>query len=152
MTRTDRILEVALGLAFLAAGAIKVADPADFAVVLSKLGLLPPLLIGAAAILLPWVEIVAGLALLVTRRYRDAAEWLILGLLLIFTVVLAASVVRGTAGSCGCFGDGLPLLNHPAAGLTRNGLLIAAAATLIVRRRKATSPAGPASPASGTGR
>jgi putative oxidoreductase len=148
LNRIDRLLQLALGLAFLAAGILKVLDPAEFAVSLAKLRLLPPFLVGAAAILLPWVEIVAGLALLATRRYRDAATWLILGLLGVFTLVLIASMIRGTAGSCGCFGSGVAFLNRPDVGLIRNLVLLTAAAALVLRPRKPTSGrSGPASPA-----
>ena len=147
MNRTDRILELALGLAFLAAGILKVVEPSEFALTLAKLRLLPSLLVGAAAILLPWVEIVAGVALIATRRYRDAATWLVLGLLTVFTMVLTVGLLRGTAGSCGCFGGGVAFLNRPDVGLVRNLLLIAAAAVLIARRRKPTSRSEPASTA-----
>ena len=147
MNRIDRILELALGLAFLAAGILKVVEPTEFALTLAKLRLLPSLLVGGAAILLPWVEIVAGLALIATRRYRDAATRLVLGLLAVFTMVLIAGILRGTAGSCGCFGSGVAFLNRPDVGLVRNLLLIAAAAVLIARRRKTTSRSGPASTA-----
>jgi hypothetical protein len=151
LSRIDRFLELALGLAFLAAGMLKVLEPGEFALALAKLRLLPALLFGAAAILLPWVEIVSGLALVGTRRYRDAATWLILGLLAVFTTALVAGMLRGSAGSCGCFGSGIAFLNRPEVGLVRNLLLIAAAAVLIARRRNPISRSGPASPASGTG-
>jgi len=152
LNRIDRFLGLALGLAFLAAGILKVMDPGEFALTLAKLRLLPPLLVGAAAILLPWVEIVAGLALIVTRRYRDAATCLILSLLAVFTMVLIAGMIRGSAGSCGCFGSGMAFLNRPDVGLVRNLFLIAAAAALIARRRRTTSRSGPTSPASDTDR
>ncbi|HVR87696.1 MAG TPA: MauE/DoxX family redox-associated membrane protein [Planctomycetota bacterium] len=148
MSRIDRVLELALGLAFLAAGMLKVLEPAEFALSLAKLSLLPSFLLGAAAILLPWVEIVSGLALVATRRYRDAATWLNLGLLAVFTTALVAGMVRGSAGTCGCFGSGIAFLNRPEVGLARNLLLIAAAAALVARRRKPpTSRSGPASTA-----
>jgi len=148
LNRIERLLELGLGLAFVAAGILKVLDPAEFAVSIAKLRLLPAVLTGPAAILLPWVEITAGLALVATRRYRDAATWLIFGLLGVFTLGLLVSMARGTAGSCGCFGSGIAFLNRPDVGLVRNLLLIAAAAALLVRSRKPTSGRSePASPA-----
>ncbi len=149
MSRIDRALEVALGLVFLAAGALKIADPMGFAVSLALMKTLPALLIGPVAILLPWVEVVAGLALIATRRYRDAATWLLLSLLIPFTVAIAVSMLRNT-GSCGCFGGGSTFLSRPEVGLVRNVLLAAAAVVLI--RRRTTSRSGPTSPASDTGR
>jgi putative oxidoreductase len=150
LSRIERGLEVVLGVVFLAAGLLKIADPAGFAVSIALLRVLPAGLTGPTAILLPWVEVVAGAALLLTRRYRDAATWLILGLMVPFTVVLAVALLRGTGGSCGCFGEGAGFLNRPEVGLVRNALLGAAAVVLI--RRKATSRSGPTSPASDTRR
>jgi putative oxidoreductase len=150
LSRIDRGLEIALGLVFLAAGVLKIADPAGFAVSLALMNTLPAFLLGPVAILLPWVEVVAGLALIATRRYRDAATWLILGLLIPFTAALTVSMVRGTGDSCGCFGGGSAFLNRPEVGLVRNVLLAAAAVVLI--RRRITSRSEPTSPASDTGR
>ncbi len=147
MSRIDRGLEIALGLVFLAAGVLKIADPTGFAVSLALMKTLPAALIGPIAILLPWIELVVGLALIATRRYRDAATWLILGLLLPFCAVLVGSMLR-SSGSCGCFGAGF--LSRPEVGLVRNVLLGAVAAVLI--RRRATSRSEPTSPASDTGR
>jgi hypothetical protein len=147
LSRIDRVLEIALALAFVAAGTLKVFDPAAFALSLAGARLLPIFAVGAAAILLPWIEIVSGLALLLTRRYRDAATLLILGLLVLFTAGLAVELARGSTSSCGCFGPGVAFLNRPDVGLGRNLLLLAAAGALVVRRRKATSRGEPASPA-----
>jgi uncharacterized membrane protein YphA (DoxX/SURF4 family) len=149
LNRIDRGLEIALGLVFLAAGVLKIADPTGFAVSLALMKTLPGALNGPVAILLPWVELVAGLALIATRRYRDAATWLILGLLIPFTAVLIGAMLRNS-GSCGCFGEGATFLNRPDVGLIRNALLGAAAVVLI--RRRITSRSGPTSPASDTGR
>jgi putative oxidoreductase len=143
LSRIDRGLEIALGLVFLAAGVLKIADPTGYAVSLALMKILPATLIGPVAILLPWVEVVGGLALIATRRYRDAATWLILGLLVLFTAALLRN-----SGSCGCFGSGF--LSRPEVGLVRNVLLGAAAVVLI--RRRVTSRSGPTSPASDTGR
>jgi len=150
LNRIDRGLGIALGLVFLAAGVLKIADPLAFAVSLALQRVLPPSLIGPVAILLPWVEVVAGQALIATGRYRDAAGWLILGLLIPFTVAIVVSMARGTGDSCGCFGERATFLNRPEVGLIRNALLGAAAVVLI--RRRTTSRSGPTSPASDTGR
>jgi uncharacterized membrane protein YphA (DoxX/SURF4 family) len=139
-TRIDRALQIVLALTLLAAGALKIADPRAFATSVARLGI-PMAMVGPIAILLPWLEVTVAVALLATRRYRDAAEWLALGLLLIFTATLWRTE------SCGCFGSASSWMNHPAVGVVRNALLIAIAATLIVRRRRATSRSGPASPA-----
>jgi len=139
-TRIDRALQIVLALTLLAAGALKVVDPRAFAVAVARVGV-PGWSIAPLAILLPWVEVTVAVALLATRRYRDAAEVLALGMLLVFTAVSW----RGER--CGCFGNTVTWMNHPAAGVARNLILIAIAAVLVVRRRRATSRSGPASPA-----
>jgi len=140
-TRIDRVLQIALALTLLAAGALKIVDPRAFAVSVARVGV-PSWSVGPIAILLPWLEVTVALALLATRRYRDAAEWLALGMLIAVTPALWRTE------SCGCFGGGESWMNQPAVGLVRNAVLVAIAAWLIWRRRKTTSGrSGPASTA-----
>jgi len=138
-----------LAIAFLAAGVLKIADPATFAVSIARLRMVPMAVVGPVAILLPWIEIVVAVALFVPK-YRDPALKLLLALLGAFTLVLGIALVRGTAASCGCFGKGDGILNRADVAVVRNLVLIALAVFLI--RRKPTFPAAPSSPASGTGR
>lgn len=149
LTRIERVLQIVLATAFLAAGGLKIADPAVFAVSIARLRMIPMEAIGAVAILLPWVELTAAVALFFPK-YRDAAAKLLLGLLGAFTLILGIALLRGTGGSCGCFGKADGFLNRADVALVRNAVLIAVAVALI--RRKPTSPASPVSPASGTGR
>jgi putative oxidoreductase len=149
LTRTDRGLQIVLGVAFLGAGVLKIVDPAAFAVSIARLRMVPMEFVGAVAILLPWIEVATAGALFVPK-YRDPAVKLLLALLGAFTLILAIALLRGTAGSCGCFGKGDGFLNRTDVAVARNAVLIALAVVLL--RRKPTSPAGPASTASGTGR
>jgi uncharacterized membrane protein YphA (DoxX/SURF4 family) len=143
LTRTDRLLLIALGLAFFAAGAAKICDPAAFAVSIARLRIVPMPVVGSAAILLPWIELVAAAALLLPRFRRPALQ-LLSGMLVVFTAVLGIGLLRGAA-SCGCFGGSDLFFNRPEVALVRNVVLIAIAVVLL--RRKPTSPAAPASPA-----
>jgi len=148
LTRTERLVPFALGLVFLAAGILKIVDPLAFAVSIARLRIAPMAVVGPVAILLPWIEVVAAVALLIPS-YRDAALKLLMGMLVLFTAILGIGLLRGAA-SCGCFGKADSLLNRADVALARNVVLIALAA--LAMRRKTTSPAAPASPASGTGR
>lgn len=149
MTRIDRLLPILLGLAFLVAGAMKIYDPHAFAVSIARLGIVPAALVGPVAILLPWIEVVAAVALLVPT-FRLPAAKLLLGLLVGFTAILGIGLLRGTASSCGCFGSSDWSINRPHYALLRNLALILAAVFVVCR--KPTSPAAPVSPASDTGR
>ena len=131
-TRTDTGVGWALGLVFVAAGILKVADPLAFALSLARL--VPPGAVGPLAIVLPWIEIAAGAALLALPSYRGAALAILITLLVTFTVALAVG-----SGPCGCFGT-VGLLARRDVGLGRNVLLLAAAAWLTYRSR----PASPA--------
>ena len=150
MTRTDRILLAVVGLTFLVAGAAKVVDPAAFAISVARLRIVPMALVGPVAILVPWIEIVAAAALALPDFRRPALQ-LLLGMLSLFSVVLAAGLLRG-ATACGCFGSSDLFLNRPEVAAGRNAILIAMAVALLVRSPAATSRSSPASPASGTDR
>lgn len=142
MSRIEPAFRIALGALFLAAGLLKIADPSAFAFSIARLQVIPRGALGTAAIVLPWMEAVAGAALLFAPAYRPAAVRVILGLLVALTVVLAVAIARGTAGPCGCFGGGDGFLSRPGVALGRNVLLLGMAAVLTFRPRSA--PASPA--------
>ena len=130
LTRTDRVLTVLLGVAFLLAGAAKIYDPAAFALSIARMRILPMAAVGTVAILLPWIEVVAGAALFVPK-FRTPAAKLLLGLLIAFTVILGISFLRGTAGSCGCFGSSDLYINRPPFAMVRNISMMITAAFVI---------------------
>lgn len=146
--RIDRLRPAArtmLGLTFVAAGAMKIADPFGFALSLARMQLVPRGAIGTTAIALPWIEIVAGIALLGLPAWRPAALALAGTLLVAFTAGLALVLARGTGGGCGCFGVEGGILGRPDVGILRN-LILGGLAFLSAT----SSPrSGPASPASG---
>lgn len=144
MSRSERAVTVLLAAVFAAAGVLKILDPLSFATLIAKLRLLPMTAVGAVAIVLPWIELVAAAALFVPA-YRGPSLRLILGLLLAFTPPLVFGLASGKITSCGCFGSGDGFLNRADVAVARNLILLALAAILL--RRKPTSPAGPASPA-----
>jgi uncharacterized membrane protein YphA (DoxX/SURF4 family) len=149
LTRTDRVLTALLALAFVGAGAMKILDPAAFALSIARLRIVPMAAVGAVAILLPWIEVVAAAALFVPK-FRLPAAKLLMGLLIAFTVILGIAFLRGSATSCGCFGSSDQFFNRPPYAMLRNVSLMVTA--LFVIRAKTTSPAAPSSTASGTGR
>jgi len=87
---------------FVAASVPKILAPHDFAVAVFRYQMLPYPLVNLLAIFLPWIELVAALALL-TPAYKDAAAFILLGLLVVFTAAIATDLVRGINISCGCF-------------------------------------------------
>ncbi|MCI0534836.1 MAG: DoxX family membrane protein, partial [Verrucomicrobiales bacterium] len=96
-------LRLAVGGAFIAAGALKIASPEKFAVAVSNYRLLPHELINLVAILIPWVEVLAGLLVLAGIWLR-AAALVITSLTVMFFVVITSALARGLNIECGCFG------------------------------------------------
>jgi uncharacterized membrane protein YphA (DoxX/SURF4 family) len=87
---------------FIYAGLPKILAPEAFALVVFRFHLLPDVLINVVALLLPWLEICAGLALLLPAWRRAGAAWLA-GLLGAATAALALGLARGLDIDCGCF-------------------------------------------------
>ena len=93
-----------LGGLFVYAGAVKVLEPLDFAQNVRNYQLVGQSLSFVAAIILPWLEILAGLALILGVWTRGAAL-VVTGLLVFFTVLTAVTMARGLDVDCGCFGS-----------------------------------------------
>lgn len=98
----SRLAGIALGAVFVAAAVPKILDPPSFAHEVYNYRLLPGVLVNAAAIALPWIEIVCGLAL-VLGLWRRAAGTVVAALLVVFVVAVAINLARGHAIDCGCF-------------------------------------------------
>ena len=91
-----------LAAVFLLASVPKIIEPHEFAVAVFRYQLLPDATVNLMAIFLPWIELVAALAILVPRTSAAAAA-ILLGLLVIFTAAISIDLVRGIDISCGCF-------------------------------------------------
>lgn len=92
-----------LGGVFLYAGYVKIIDPPGFAKNIYQYQLLPSdLLVNASALLLPWLEVVCGAALILAPRWRRGASAWLLVMLAVFTGAVVISLFRGLDISCGC--------------------------------------------------
>ncbi len=91
-----------LGLTFIYASYHKILAPADFAKIVYGYDLFPAVLINPIAIIVPFVELVAGLAL-IGGIYPRAAALVINALLVFFIVILSYNLLRGHEFDCGCF-------------------------------------------------
>lgn len=100
-------IRIALGAAFVCAGAIKIQDPSELAITVASFRILPNLLISPLALALPPFEIICG-ALLIVGIWRRPAAFGITLLLMIFLIAIAAALARGLTIDCGCFGTGTP--------------------------------------------
>lgn len=125
-----------LGLLFLS-GYQKLLYPDEFALAVYRFHLLPDNFVPTVAVYLPWLEMVCGICLLGVPRWRRAALWISLFLLIGFTGGILVNLVRGTSFSCGCFGDSP--LSKPMNGwnVVRNGLLILLAVIALLAQTRA---------------
>lgn len=146
------VLRVALGGLFVFAAYHKLKPPASegalsgpqsFAssVLAFKIGL-PDVLVRAAVACTPWIELVAGLAL-IFGVWRRAAAAIIGALLVLFIGLIISVLVRKLPVDCGCFGDLSPFCDKAISecNIVQNAVLLAIAAYLtfwpVARMRRA---------------
>ncbi|KIH76198.1 Methylamine utilisation protein MauE [Geoalkalibacter ferrihydriticus] len=104
-TSIYHLARLSLGGIFLYAGWIKAADVTAFAGSVANYQILPYSWNFLVAATLPYVEILAGILLILNQRVRPAAL-VIGGLNLVFIIVLATVIARGLDIDCGCFNPG----------------------------------------------
>jgi uncharacterized membrane protein YphA (DoxX/SURF4 family) len=101
----DRIwmfVRIGLGGVFLFSCAGKIADPQAFMDIVAHYRLLPPSLVWATAVFLPWIEALCGLAL-VFGRFEKGAALLVSVMMVGFIAVTLYNGYRGLDVVCGCF-------------------------------------------------
>ena len=97
-----RIIQIGLGLLFIYASLDKIWNPGLFAKSISNYRILPLPLLHISAIILPWLELICGLALVINKYHR--AAYLIIGsLLVVFILAISSAMLRGLDFNCGCF-------------------------------------------------
>lgn len=96
------VCRLVVGGVFIWASLDKLAHPEAFARAINNYRLVPYALLHPLALLMPAVEITAGLALVVGWWRRGAA--LLCGLMLVvFLAAIGSALARGLDISCGCF-------------------------------------------------
>jgi putative oxidoreductase len=95
-------VQLALGAIFIAAALPKIADPPSFAHMIYNYRILPGGLINISALVMPWVELLAGLALVI-GVWKRPARWLIAAMLVTFIIAISINLLRDNAIDCGCF-------------------------------------------------
>jgi putative oxidoreductase len=98
-----RLCQILIGLLFAWSGLAKLGDIQSFADQVHNFRIMPVALEHLVAMTLPWIELVASLALVLGIRARPAAVLVTL-LLAVFTLGVAQAMVRGLDFECGCFG------------------------------------------------
>jgi uncharacterized membrane protein YphA (DoxX/SURF4 family) len=133
----EMLLRWIVGLAFVLASLHKIANPAAFAQIVYSYDLFPVFAINLIAIVMPFVEFTAGLALMV-GIYPRAAAALVNLLLMTFALIIAYNLLRGHEFDCGCFPTFISRLyaDSPVNMLIRNGILLACSLPVLFYRHR----------------
>ena len=95
-------VQLALGAIFIIAALPKIADPPSFAHMIYNYRILPAGLINISSLVMPWVELLCGIAL-VLGVWRRPALAIVTILLVLFLAAISFNLLRGNAIDCGCF-------------------------------------------------
>ncbi len=105
--RLTLLVRLILGVTFVLAALPKIGDPPSLAKAIWAYQLVPALALNPMALVLPWLELLCGLALLAGVWVRAAALW-VGALLLAFSLALAVNLAQHRPIDCGCFGTAGP--------------------------------------------
>jgi uncharacterized membrane protein YphA (DoxX/SURF4 family) len=95
-------VQIALGVIFVVAALPKIIDPPSFAHMIYNYHLVSGSLINLMALVMPWIELLCGLALIL-GIWQATARSIIGALLITFVLAIAINLARGNAIDCGCF-------------------------------------------------
>ncbi len=90
-----------VGGLFIYAGSTKLLEPAVFAVLIDAFGIVPESILMPVAVMLPLLEVAAGMALLFDIEGSLAITT---GLIVLFIAILVYGIRMGLDVDCGCFG------------------------------------------------
>jgi uncharacterized membrane protein YphA (DoxX/SURF4 family) len=122
-----------LGTLLVISSADKIADPAGFARSIEDYRLISGTAAMVAATIIPWIEMLSGLALMAGVIVQASA--LLSGtLLFVFTLAVISAVTRGLDISCGCFTQDPAVSRISWLKVGENIVLMAVAAFLYVSK------------------
>jgi uncharacterized membrane protein YphA (DoxX/SURF4 family) len=101
--RVVRVCQVVIGLLFAWAALAKLGNLGAFAAQLHNFRVVPIAVENLLALTLPWIELVAALALILNVQARAGAA-IVSAMLVVFTLAIVLALVRGLDFECGCFG------------------------------------------------
>ena len=98
-----RLSRIAIGIVFMVAAYGKIMDPGSFAIQIRNFRMAPSGSENLIAMVVPWIEMVAGVALVTGIKPRAGAA-IVLAMMVFFTFAVGLAWGRGLNIDCGCFG------------------------------------------------
>jgi uncharacterized membrane protein YphA (DoxX/SURF4 family) len=117
------ISRLILGAVFIYASIDKALHPLAFAQIIHNYRIMPPNLINFAAVILPWIELLAGALIIIGFKIRGS-NLIIGGLLVIYIVLLSITAARGINVNCGCFSTAATVRSNLIAVTIRDAILL----------------------------
>jgi len=134
---------------FLGACITKIHNPELFALAVHRYRILPGEWVNLVAVVMPWIELTAGLAVLAApARWRAAGALIITGMLTVFTLAISLNLLRGIEASCGCFSTRADAAVSDGWNLVRNVALIWLSLAIFLEAFRSACASTPAQEAS----
>jgi uncharacterized membrane protein YphA (DoxX/SURF4 family) len=105
------VARLIIGILFIYASWHKLLDPAAFAVSVRNYAIIPPEYSNLVALTLPWIEMIAGILLIVGVQTKPASL-LTTGMLAVFFGAILYAYSVGLDIDCGCFGTAASSPGH----------------------------------------
>ena len=96
------VARLILGAVFIYASLDKIAHPAEFAKAIGNYHVVPFGLENLMALALPWLELIAGVCLIVGVML-DGATLMVVIMNIVFIFAISQALARGISIECGCF-------------------------------------------------
>ncbi|MBI4811496.1 MAG: DoxX family membrane protein [Ignavibacteriales bacterium] len=92
-----------LGVVFIVASIEKIALPEAFALDVQAYKLVPFPIVNIVALVLPWLELIAGI-FMISGVFIRSSSLILISLLCVFIISMAVVLFQGLKIDCGCFG------------------------------------------------
>jgi putative oxidoreductase len=96
------LLRVYVGGVFIYASMYKINYPGEFAETIASYQLVPYWAVNFMSLVMPWAELVSGILMVLGVRTKSAAA-AIAGMLVLFSLAILITLLRGIPIGCGCF-------------------------------------------------
>jgi uncharacterized membrane protein YphA (DoxX/SURF4 family) len=93
-----------VGLMFIVVGVGKIANPEEFAKEIANYQILPYLFVNITAIIVPWIELFAGILLLLGVQTKSSSI-VIAVMTVVFTIAVIIAIAKGLNIECGCYSN-----------------------------------------------